>query len=500
MTFSSLRRIVGLSLFALAMSCSWSNLSMAETRLLVGAAQTDITPPTGFPMAGYYHERLAEGTIDPLLAKALVFDQGDVRTAMVVCDLIGISRDLCLEVRRRASKATGIPEQFIAVSGTHSHTAPDYTRRLVQTLENSRAGKTSEGQSEVDAYPEKLIQGIADAVIEANRCRAPVTLAIGTGEQSPQVSFNRRFIVRDGSTQTWRNFSDKNVVRSAGPIDPELSVATFVDEAGKAQAVLSNFALHLDTVGGMRWSADYPGFIAAGVRKNHGSDVVSIFGTGCCGDINHVDPRSTERNKTDFIGNSIAASLESVLSHMQPVEETRLAAHSTVVNLPLQEVSAEDISRSVQLMELIRNGGKVEFLDHVRAYKQLITAQFRSEANLDMAKRELGWGRSLAWAGIGDSLPVDVQTITIGSDLAIVFLPGEIFTELGLAIKQASPFNQTVVIELSNAVETIYVPTRSACVGGSYEVTNSTVKPGAGELLVEAALGLLKESANAGKK
>ncbi|MFM7842699.1 MAG: hypothetical protein ACKPEY_00510, partial [Planctomycetota bacterium] len=81
------------------------------------------------------------------------------------------------------------------------------------------------------------------------------------------------------------------------------------------------------------------------------------------------------------------------------------------------------------------------------------------------------------------------------SDLALVFLPGEVFVELGLAIKQASPFRQTLVIELSNACETLYLPTRAAFAGGGYEVTNAALQPGTGELLVETAVRLLSECA-----
>ena len=79
--------------------------------------------------------------------------------------------------------------------------------------------------------------------------------------------------------------------------------------------------------------------------------------------------------------------------------------------------------------------------------------------------------------------------------MAIVCLPGEVFVELGLAIKLGSPFRTTIVIELSNAVESIYVPHRAAYAGGSYEVTNSTVQPGSGEILVETALTLLRAAA-----
>ena len=79
----------------------------------------------------------------------------------------------------------------------------------------------------------------------------------------------------------------------------------------------------------------------------------------------------------------------------------------------------------------------------------------------------------------------------------IVCLPGEEFVELGLAVKRGSPFRTTLVIELSNAVETIYVPHRAAYAEGSYEVTNSNVQTGSGEIIVDAALGLLREAASA---
>ena len=88
-----------------------------------------------------------------------------------------------------------------------------------------------------------------------------------------------------------------------------------------------------------------------------------------------------------------------------------------------------------------------------------------------------------------------MTVFALGTDVAIVALPGEAFVELGLAIKQGSPFRTTLVIELSNCVETIYVPTRAAYAGGSYEVTNSTTMPGSGEMIVQAALELLKDAA-----
>src|SRR5687768_3030897 len=123
---SSLMLKVGLVWAFAVMLCG----SAIAADLEIGLAETDITPPKGFPMAGYYHERLAEGQIDPLKAKAIVFRGDKEQAALVVCDLTGISIDLSTAVRRRAAEKTGIPAANIVVSATHSHTAPDYSKEL----------------------------------------------------------------------------------------------------------------------------------------------------------------------------------------------------------------------------------------------------------------------------------------------------------------------------------------------------------------------------------
>jgi hypothetical protein len=73
-----------------------------------------------------------------------------------------------------------------------------------------------------------------------------------------------------------------------------------------------------------------------------------------------------------------------------------------------------------------------------------------------------------------------------------VSLPGEIFVELGLAIKQDSPFRHTIVAELANG-SVGYVPARRAYAQGNYEVVSTRCGLGSGELLVDAAVRLLKE-------
>jgi hypothetical protein len=458
-------------------------------QLQVGMAEADITPPLGFPMAGYYHERLAEGAIDPLKAKAIVFRDGQTQFAWVVCDLIGVATDLSKAVRQRAAEKTGIPVANIVVSATHSHTAPDYMKELHLKLGGERQ------QPERAAYIDKLISGIAEAICQAHAAASPAVLEAGAARQDTPVSFNRRFVMRDGSVRTWMNFDHPDVVRSAGPIDPEIGLIAIRDPQGQPRGVLSNFALHLDTVGGSKWSADYPSFIAQTLRKELGSEVFSLFGTGCCGDINHSNPRQAERNKAEFIGNSLGETIYKQISELHPIAEPDLVVKSRVVQLPLEDATKEEVARSIEILKAAQRKEKVDFYEHVLAYKKLMLDQMRHKEPHAKATDLITWGLSRSLAGIGETLPVEVTVMTLGKDVAIVCLPGEVFVELGLAIKQGSPFRNTLIIELSNCVETIYIPTRAAHAGGSYEVTNSAVQAGSGEMLVEAALGLLKEAA-----
>jgi hypothetical protein len=139
----------------------------------------------------------------------------------------------------------------------------------------------------------------------------------------------------------------------------------------------------------------------------------------------------------------------------------------------------------------------VDFFDHVSSYKAVVLDHLRNSPTQVQSTDFLGWGLSHRWQGVGASLPVDVVTMTLGDEVAIVFLPGEVFVELGLAIRNGSPYPTTLVVELSNCIETLYIPTRAAYAGGGYEVTNSAVEPGSGEMLVQAALTLLRSSAEA---
>ena len=88
-----------------------------------------------------------------------------------------------------------------------------------------------------------------------------------------------------------------------------------------------------------------------------------------------------------------------------------------------------------------------------------------------------------------------IRTVAIGN-LALVFIPGEYFTEFGLEIKKRSPFTHTLVVEtLSESLG--YLPTRKAYEEGGYQPAVGTrIAPGGGEMIRDAAFAMLKDLAS----
>ena len=84
-----------------------------------------------------------------------------------------------------------------------------------------------------------------------------------------------------------------------------------------------------------------------------------------------------------------------------------------------------------------------------------------------------------------------MQVIALGDQIAFVSFPGEMFTELGLALKEDSPYPITIAAELANGWLG-YIPNSAAYPQGQYEVVSSPVGAGAGEELVASALAQLR--------
>jgi neutral ceramidase len=438
-----------------------------------GVAVVDITPPVPYRLCGSFSERLSTGIHDPLCAKAIVLRQDGRQLAMVFCDLAWITLDVSRGAREAAEKKTGIRKDDILIACTHSHTGPLLGCALRDCFHEQAIAKHGADPYEKIDYPALLADRIAEAIVRAHAALRPVTLAEGLAKE-PGLSFNRRFHMKDGSVVMNPGKLNPNIVRPAGPIDPDVDILLVRDAAdSRPLASLTVFALHLDTLGGTLYSADFPYWLEGSLRQDLGSNFVSLFGNGTCGDINHLNFMSAQAQpvggpETKRIGQALAARVKAELPKLKRIERPRLGGRAETVLVPMQRFSPEEIAWAKASMEKIGTD-KLSSLDQVKAYK-ITDAQLRKS----------------------DVLPMLVQAFRLSDDVAAVALPGEVFVELGLAIKQASPFAVTMVIELAHD-DIEYVPTRKAFGEGSYETVNSRVQPGGGEMAVEAAIRLLKQ-------
>ena len=430
--------------------------------LRVGRAAVKITPPAGIPLAGYYSVRLAEGAHDDLWAKAVVLQAGQTRAALVSCDLISLDREIVERARKLIEESAGIPVAFVMIGATHSHTGPLMSLRFLNAA---------------DAGPRKLAEQfrtqlpgrIADAVKAAlNTMPAKARRAVGKEES---VSFYRRYLMKDGSVRFNPGKLNPDIVQPVGPIDPDLAVVRFDNVEDKPLALYVNFALHLDTVGGGHFSADYPYTLAKLMGKVYGPDMLTLFTTGAAGNINHIDVRSKDPQKgheeARRIGTILAGETLKSMARLQPVPGLQVQAVSEILKLPIPRFDDKEVAAAKAAVKTFGQGEQRPFYDLVHAFKVL-----------DVAERK------------GAPIEAEVQVISLGSELAWVGLPGEIFSELGIAIKKASPFPQTIIVELANGLVG-YVPTKKGFTEGSYEAISARIAPGGGEAMAEAAIGLL---------
>lgn len=406
--------------------------------------------------------------LDPLHVKAVVLRQGAQVYALVECDIIRVSNEWTVPVRKLVALKTGIAYENICIAATHNHMGIPYK----------------------DLQP-----AIITAVTEALANLKPVKLKSVVGQQF-NVSFNRRYFMKDGSVVFNPMFLNPGIVRPAGPIDADVGIVMFNDAVtGKSTTAFLNFPLHPDIVkeyGAMYQqsgvgsrnsvSADYPYWVETALRKDFGDAFNSIFFLGCCGNINHWNfskpgPQSGHKTKSKEVGDSLYNSIRRALP-LAREETASLASRSRVLQVPLQSITPDDVAwaKALNISGLSGNSEepaeRKKFLDNVKRTRILF---------LDDLKQK----------GIV-SLPLDVQVFRLSNNTAIVTLPGEFFVEFGLMIKNLSPFDNTIIVEMANNSAN-YVPTKKAFLQGGYEVENSRLAPGGGEMLAEAAVQMLRE-------
>lgn len=285
------------------------------------------------------------------------------------------------------------------------------------------------------------------------------------------MSFNRRFLMKDGWVMMNPNRRSPDLVRAMAGIDPAVPVLYFDTPEGKPLATWVSFAMHPAIAGGPKFSADYPGRMSAMLAKVKGPEMLTLFTIGTAGDVNNLDVSNKEQLRGEAevqrVGDMLAADVIRTYETLRPIRDTTLRFRRTRLRLEPRAYTAGELEEARRVFPKYAERNGPPFLDVVKAWRVMESAELK-----------------------GSPLEADVQAMSLG-DAAWVALPGEIFVDLGKALKSASPYAFTIVSGMSASGTISYVPTRVAFPQSSYEVISSRVAPGGGEALIEAGASLL---------
>ena len=446
-----------------------------------GFAERDITPAIGAEQPGGYGKSYHRSLHDPCKVRAVVFDDGKTKAALVGLDALFIHRQTTLNVRKAIAAATGIPEGSILLGASHSHSSGpmagvmpgeyDHASEFVRKLANEFSTTAD------PKYLELVEKQIVAAVTAAHEARTDVKAGIGRGRED-QVAFNRRFRMRDGTSITHPGQGNDAIVEPAGPTDSEVGVIGVWDtNRKKLLGCVVNFACHATTSpGGI--SANYVYYLEKVIKGYYGADTIVVFLNGTSGDVTQVDNQSPVRHRDPeswaaFVGGRVGAEAIKVLLTMEPGTLPPVAVRSKVFPIKRRVPDPERVAKCLEIAQ--RDPRKVDATEWAFAKEiVMLDAKLKKEPSVD----------------------VEVQAVQVGPAVFITD-PAEFFCAFGLELKAKSGFPFTFPVSLANGCVG-YVPTEEAFGphGGGYETrltSYSNLETTAGTQMVAAGLELAKQ-------
>ena len=446
--------------------------------LQAGAAAVCVTPPEGTSLLGYFMKIGDVKTVhDDLFAKALVLDDGQCRIALVICDMTVIGERTFGRAKKRIEQRIGLPANRVMMACTHTHSAC-----RVPLLE-----------SEEDLlYVDQLVEGLAEAVCLAVENLAPAEVAVGSVDV-PEYAFNRRWYMKPesipadpfGLKEDRVRFNPPrghaDLIKPAGPVDPEVSILAVRHTDGRPLAVLANYSLHY--VGGFKRaevSADYFGVFSRKIGELLDAEsvkpaFVGMMSNATSGNIGAgVDFRTKGGKKyepyerMEEVGTKIAEKVAAVMDGLHYERTVRVASNESTIEVGVRRPNS---ARLAWAREVLTTPG-------LHGHH---------------------WSRNYAQEAIylnewPETVPVKLQAFRIGNCL-LGAIPSEVFAETGLAIKAAMPTENAFVVELANQYYG-YLPTEEQRALGGYETwdaRSSSLAENAESQIRETLISLMKQ-------
>jgi len=413
-----------------------------------GFAKQIVTPRAGVPMEGLSQKVPSASVHDDLYVRVLFLQHGKQTQVIISFDLLFMERFQVDRIKGAISNLTGLSSAEVLVNFTHTHAGPRITRWAY-----------SEGP-EV-AYIDYLEVAACNAVLAARGEVVEVTLEAGC--TNTDLPVNRRLLNSEGKAE-WR-------VNRDGPVVNDLPFCIFrAVDSSSVVAALFSVACHPSMMHEPVISAEFPG---AAVKKLNESlrTEGAIFLQGAAGD---AKPRPAAGDT--WWGKSTWEQMSEVGEHLAHlVVEGGKSSRRVVPALQTELVEV--------LWRLLPPPSRVELAE--------LLASSSTEANRKAWARDM-----LAILDLLGDLPsavgVLLQVITLGEDLRIVAIEGEVLARLGQRLLAVMPPGINFLLGYSNGCA-LYLPDRCDVSAGGYEVDSfweyhraSGPAPDCDEPLVEA--------------
>lgn len=451
------------------------------SKLRIGLGETVITPDEAVRMHGFARSQVSTGTHDELHARSLLVEDAEGSAAVLMAvSLCTMSGDYGAAIRAGITQATGISGERIVVACTHTHSGP--------TVGSSPDTCSEEEVAESAASPryrQFLVERCVASAVEAWQGRAPGRIGIASTHVL-ELGRHRRTLQYGGLHP-----------------DPEVAVIRIEDAGGGLRGVAFNYGCHPSALDWQNtlFSEDWPYYAIRGVKEQVGDDVWAAYFQAAQGDINvgyqaELSAVGVDMpvRSYDYIQIKGAQMADAVLAALPDIETASDVAVATAIDcfdyplrqsypVSLEQAQAEADAARAQLavaeadpeLRGTRRGDEARRRDF-QADQRLQAARQFYEAEERPATRSL-----------------QQQAVRIG-DAAFVSFPGEMFSDIGLAIKGRSPLDKTYVLGVACGPGG-YLPSAKEFAEGDYEVDGSAYSPETEAVCIESSVELLRRVA-----
>jgi hypothetical protein len=454
----------------------------SQELLFVSTAKVDITPEMGTQISGDIgRRRPVEEIKNPLFARIIVMRSSEEPPVCVItCDMASIGQKHSTVLRQEIAQILNTSTESVMIHCVQCHSAARIGR-LVEDKNNLLGPDLWWATGETPSYNVLFRENILNGVKQASENFRPATLKAARGMDG-RNSFNRRFVMRDGTGKTHPARCSEEILYCEGTIDPEVSIFVFEDkETSKPIAAFLHHTCHPTHGYPHKFiCADWPGLWSEQVSQMLGNDCVTACINGACGNISPVDHINPEpfdqRINLAKMVKELNETTEKLIENLKPINSLPLKSQSSCMTIPWKHQSDETVSAAQKLIS-----------EHK---KPIFTDENQSSISWDwiFAVKALDLVEELKES---PNCSYEVQNFRIG-DLTISGWPGEPFVEAQLDVKLNSPAPYSIVGHLCNATNG-YQPTLGAYKNGGYETVWTKLPPGTLEKVAEFTIKQLNQ-------